>query len=150
MNCFGLSRALPVETKALNFPSASLPILKIVTSLQLLQPKSIAGPIFLFGWTPSVGLDASDGAHIPQCQKLTVFSSSSMETGSPKKTAFFESLEAMNIESPPYMSLSQALEIPMSLSIERTAQFGVPNCVKRSGQHLEPMTLTLLAVQNSR
>ena len=78
-----------------------------------------------------------------------MFSFSSIETGSPKNTALPDSLDARNIEIPPYMSLSQALAIPMSLSIESTAQLGVPNCVNRSGQHLDPITFTLFCSQKS-
>lgn len=86
-NCLGLSRALPVVTKNLKLPSAFCPTLNTVTLSAALQPKSITGPIFLFGCTPIVAPVSSleiEHAAVPQCQNVMVFSLSSRDTGSPK------------------------------------------------------------------
>ena len=63
---------------------------------------------------------------MPQCQKVTVFSVSSMETGSPKKAAFPESWDPMYMDSAPYVSDSQLATVLPLFSSERTAQTGVP------------------------
>ena len=105
-----------------------------------LQPKSITGPIFLFGCTPIVAPVSSlaiEHAAVPQCQNVIVFSLSSRDTGSPKNTACSDNFIPIYIESAPYVSASQLAATPISFSIASTPQTGVPNAVKKSGQHLE-------------
>ena len=104
MNCLGLRSAAPSVMKKRKLPSGSLPMRKTVASSNASQPKSIAGPILRFGCTPTtapVSFRASEHAAAPQCQNVIVFSFSSRETGSPKKTGEPESRMPTHIDSAP-------------------------------------------------
>ena len=68
------------------------------------QPKSMVGPIFRLGWTPTtapVSFRAREQAAMPQCQKVRLFSASSRETGSPKKTGWADSFIPIHMDRAP-------------------------------------------------
>lgn len=54
-----------------------------------------------------------------------------------ENTACSDNFIPIYIESAPYVSASQLAATPISFSIASTPQTGVPNAVKKSGQHLE-------------